>query len=164
MAGIEEALQAAETPKEPARVLEHRQKLPAIIVDIDGTLAEKVTDREPYDWSRVHEDAIVEPIRKLICAYHLMHFQIIYLTGRDEAARHNTETWLNKYKCPPGPLLMAPAGSRAKSEIVKTALYHEFVEGKYDVEFSLEDRDKLVKMWRDLGVRCFQVANSAVGD
>ncbi len=37
----------------------------AIIVDIDGTLAERV-NRSPYDWSKVGEDRVKKPIRDIV--------------------------------------------------------------------------------------------------
>jgi uncharacterized protein YcfJ len=56
---------------------------------------------------------------------------------------------------------MRPAGTNHPDQELKRALYDEHVVGTYDVAFVIDDRDKVVRMWRDLGLTCLQVADGA---
>ena len=157
---MDESLSVVEEPKAPIPMIPKGTLIPAILCDLDGTLALKTSDRSIYDWSRVGEDSVAPHVHKMLKVYfESLHFQIIYLTGRDEEAREKTEEWLNTHKCPPGPLIMRRKGDRRSSETVKAELYAEHVLGKYSVEFVLEDWDKCVGMWRFLGLNCFQVSD-----
>jgi hypothetical protein len=42
-------------------------------------------------------------------------------------------------------------------DIVKKEMYFEYIQPKYNVVCVFDDRDKVVKMWRDLGILCCQV-------
>ncbi|WP_237101991.1 AAA family ATPase [Mycobacteroides abscessus] len=66
----------------------------AIIVDIDGTLAEK-GERSPYDYSRVKEDGIYQDIAFLIdrLTDNTSYYTLI-VSGRDDTCRDETMEWL----------------------------------------------------------------------
>lgn len=73
--------------------------------------------------------------------------------------RRVTEAWLNhngitRYKN----LYMRKNGDKRKDYVVKKELYETHIKETYEVLFVLEDRDQVVKMWRDLGLTCLQVA------
>lgn len=86
-------------------VYEHNKNLrTAIICDIDGTLAH-MTDRSPYDWSRVYQDEVDPIIRKLLDTIKYKYF-IILTSGRDEICREETNKWLRENDVPYGMLLM----------------------------------------------------------
>jgi hypothetical protein len=55
-------------------------------------------------------------------------------------------------------LLMRREKDHRDDTIVKKEMYEDVVEGIHEVLFVLDDRDKVVKMWRGLGLKCFQVA------
>jgi predicted kinase len=134
----------------------------AILCDLDGTLALHVGNRSPYDTAKCGEDVINEPIRGLINLYDDRDIaQIIYMTGRDEEFREITETWLYDKGCPDGSMFMRPKGDKRKDWIVKLELFNQHIRGKFDVEFVLDDRDQVVKMWRSLGLTCLQCADGA---
>lgn len=131
----------------------------AIICDLDGTLAHHEGRRNPYDASKSDEDALDTTIKRLIEVYYrMMHYQIIYVSGRQEKGREPTERFLAKHHCPPGPLWMRATGDTRSDAIVKRELYEAHIEGKYRVEFVLDDRNRVVEMWRGLGLKCLQVA------
>lgn len=45
-----------------------------------------------------------------------------------------------------------------KDAIIKRELYEAHIKGRYDVLMVLDDRDQVVKMWRqELGLPCLQV-------
>lgn len=129
----------------------------AIIVDIDGTLALK-GDRSPFDWMRVGEDKVNEPIKWLVRSFKPT-VAIIVFSGRDSVCRDITEKWLGENGIPYKDLFMRPEGDMRKDSIVKKELYDKYVKGNYEVAFVLDDRNQVVDMWRnELGLTCLQVA------
>lgn len=141
---------------EPA-VYEHNKNLrTAIICDIDGTIAH-MTDRSPYDWSRVYQDEVDPIIRKLLDTIKYKYF-IILTSGRDEICREETNKWLRENDVPYGMLLMRPEGDIRKDSIVKRELFEKYIRPYYNIEFVLDDRNQVVDMWRSLGLKCLQVA------
>lgn len=135
---------------------------PAILCDIDGTLAHMM-GRSPYDWSRVEEDFIDENVREILELYHYnTEVRIILMSGRDEVCRKETIRWLDHHLVSYDELLMRGANDTRKDNVVKMELYNEFIKDRYKVRFILDDRDQVVKMWREeLGLVCFQVAPGA---
>lgn len=134
----------------------------AIIVDIDGTLA-KMSDRSPYDWHRVDED---EPIEAVIIAVHAaaqFNRRVIVMSGRDESCRAITEKWLThclgvSWK----ELHMRPEGDNRKDDLVKYELFNSYVRDRYHVDYVLDDRPQVCRMWRKLGLFVFQCGDPAV--
>ena len=143
----------------PARVHAPSDEPPEIVlVDIDGTVALNVS-RSPYDMTRVGED---EPNPAVIAAVRAMHsagYGVIFCSGRDASARAATEAWLDRHvKVPYLGLHMRAVGDSRKDTIVKREIYEREVEDRYRVVGVFDDRMQVVKMWRDLGLTVFQVA------
>ena len=137
-------------------VYERDETLPkAIICDIDGTLAH-MKDRSPYDWSRVGEDD-VDPIIKNLLKVLKEKYAIILVSGRDECCISETKQWLKDNNIQYDHLLMRRNGDSIPDAIIKMALFESYIRSKYDVEFVLDDRNQVVKMWRSLGLKCLQV-------
>ena len=142
-------------PQRPTQVID--PELPwAVIVDMDGTLA-KMKDRGPFDWSKVGQDDANEPVRQLVLGLPV-RIRIIVLSGRDSVCRKETEAWLaDKIGNTHEMLLMRTEGDMRKDSIVKRELYDQHIKGKYNVSFVIDDRDNVVRMWREeLGLTCFQ--------
>jgi predicted kinase len=134
--------------------------MPAVICDLDGTLSlfKEKGHRGPYDASKCNEDDLNVPVYKCLRAMNGYFVQIIYLSGRFDTYRPQTLEFLSKHSCPLGPLYMRAGGDTRKDAIVKCELFDKHVRGKYNVLFVLDDRDQVVKMWRSIGLTCFQVA------
>lgn len=136
---------------------------PAIIVDIDGTLAH-MTGRSPYDYSRVGEDTVDEVVRELVVRECKAGTIIILCSGRDSSCRQATQLWLRDNGVPWDRLLMRPEGAKDEHGnktpdwIVKADLFDEHVRDRYNVKYVLDDRQQVVDMWRALGLKCLQVA------
>lgn len=138
----------------------------AWIVDIDGTLALR-GDRSPYDWSRVGEDAPNKPVITVARSL-AARSSLIFMSGRMEQCRHPTLMWLHTHVCDhprlPAcftgyPLLMRKDDDNRPDQVVKRELFERHIQGLYEVEGVLDDRDKVVRMWREeLGLTCLQVA------
>ena len=131
----------------------------AVLVDIDGTTA-IITGRSPFDGSRVHQDVPNQPVIDVVRALHTAGQQIVFLSGRTEACRAETEAWLTRHVGVPydGPF-MRPAGDQRKDSIVKVELFDTHVRENYDVTCVLDDRNQVVNAWRALGLTVLQVAD-----
>lgn len=132
----------------------------AILVDIDGTLAHHEGIRGPYDTSRYHLDNFDLTIGQLAEAFVATHGQTCYtiiMSGRDEDYRQVTQDWLNDWAFPHEALLMRPSGDRREDSIVKNELFEQHVAGQFNVDLVLDDRNRVVNMWRAKGLKCLQV-------
>ncbi|QOP66551.1 polynucleotide kinase [Mycobacterium phage MiniMac] len=134
----------------------------AIIVDIDGTLAQ-MTGRSPYDYSQVHTDVVDDHIRFLVNAMFRKGVTVLIVSGRDDECREATEKWLNDNGILYDELHMRPTGAvdnhgnKLPDYLVKSTLFDENIRGKYNVRFVLDDRNQVVDLWRSLGLKCLQV-------
>lgn len=136
------------------------QKNNAIICDLDGTLA-LLGERSPYDASRALEDSLNFPVSNILEVYthqNLYSVDVILISGREDKHRSQTEEWLKKHQIVYKQLFLRPTGDRRPDTVVKKEIYEREIKDKYDVLFVLEDRDKVVRMWRDEGLACLQVA------
>lgn len=144
----------------------------AVIVDVDGTLARNYGHRSFYDYSRVCDDAVRQPIADLLWHFIDQGFIPIIMSGRDDSCRDDTETWLfdklgllaqgqgalGDERDYIGPLMRA-TGDKRDDAIVKLELFNEHVRDHYDVRYVLDDRDRVVRAWRSIGLTCLQVAD-----
>jgi predicted kinase len=130
---------------------------PAIIVDIDGTLAH-MRDRSPYDWSRVSEDIVDENIKRII-NLESSHGLVIILSGRDGSCYNETKQWLLDNNVKFFHLYMREAGDSRPDWIIKNEIFQQEIAGKYFIRYVLDDRDQVVDLWRNkLGLPTYQVA------
>lgn len=142
-------------PKPP--VIEYNKSLPdCIIADIDGTLAHN-TGRGIYEWDRVGEDKKDDQIVDIISRYGEIH--IIIVSGRSDRCRPETEKWLADNGIQYNDLFMRKDGDMRKDVLVKKEIYEAEIMGRYNVKFILDDRNQTVQGWRDLGLKCLQVAD-----
>lgn len=129
--------------------------IPAIIVDVDWTIAEK-WNRNPYDFTKVIEDTPILPIIELVHILSSTH-DIIFASWRSDECRKDTEEWLNRYFDYWYELYMRKEGDKRKDDIVKYEILQE-LQKKYEIKYVVDDRDQVVKMWRDNWLTCLQVA------
>jgi predicted kinase len=128
----------------------------AIICDLDGTLA-LMNGRNPYDAEKCESDLVNEPIADII---ERTGHSILLVSGRSEVHRPQTEAWLEKHHIRYMALFMRPEGDMRKDAIVKRELYENYILGQYNINYILDDREQMVRMWRDeLGLTCLQVAD-----
>jgi len=140
----------------------------AIIVDVDGTIATHYDKfgnqlREHHDYSQVVHDLPVWPIINLVKMYYEQDFAVLITTGRMDrpgtpSVREDTEYWLDFHKVPYDKLIMRRNRDFGPDNEAKKELYFKHIKDKYDVELVFDDRDRVVKMWRELGLRVLQVA------
>ena len=138
----------------------------AIIVDVDGTVAE-MHDRGPYDWDLVGQDLprkfVIEIIRAKWNPVASAPAEIIFISGRDSICRKETEAWLAKHVgVGHTTLFMRPAGDTRRDSIVKREIYEREIKGKYNVVGIFDDRPQVIReCWQELGFgdRIFNVGS-----
>jgi predicted kinase len=131
----------------------------AVLVDIDGTVALHGGVRGPYDTSRYHLDAPNTPVVDLIREEAAWR-TVVFCSGRSEEFRDVTEAWIEKHvlhREVGWQLFMRPAGDTRNDAIVKLELFDQYIRDKWNVVRVYDDRDRVVKMWRELGLTVFQV-------
>lgn len=152
-------LSAPQAPA-PARVEFDEHLMPAIICDLDGTLALNNGHRSHYDASTCDQDDLCRPVKKLLEIYYrFMGYQILYVSGREDKYRPQTNSFMLTHHCPPGPLMMRPTGDFRKDYIVKQEIFDREIRGKYNVELVVDDRPSVIQMWRSLGLYTLAVGS-----
>lgn len=146
----------------------HLEGLPhTILVDIDGTVAQ-MNNRKPYDWDRVGEDLPRKHIINLVTSYRFPDYDtpsrsVIFLSGRDAVCQKATRQWLidnigdwteDCY------LFMRSEGDMRKDTIVKKELFDKYIKGRYNVDYVVDDRPSVIRMWQyELGLETICVSN-----
>lgn len=127
----------------------------AIIVDLDGTLALFEGMRKWHEFEKVGVDKVRKSVQLIIDHYNDRRGSVIIVTGRPESCRSQTEKWLVDNGIFYTEMYMSTDDSHDTD--TKSKIYEKYIQPVYDVEFVIEDRNSVVKMWRDLGLDCFQI-------
>lgn len=136
----------------------------AIIVDVDGTLALRGDHpgvRDWFDYTRVREDQVNWPVAEIVQREALHGLHVVVMSGREDSCREMTLEWLRVAAgVSPLRLCMRSTGDYRPDSVVKWELYDREVRPlKLEVQYVLDDRDSVVRMWREqLGMTCLQVA------
>lgn len=132
--------------------------LPAYIFDLDGTLCLMNGKRSPYDYTKVYDDDVNVDVASIFWVLSDIA-KMIFMSGRDEECREDTERWIrNKLGVSPRPLYMRAHGDTRADTIVKSELLDKHVVGQYDIKGVFDDRRQVVDMWRERGLTVFHVA------
>lgn len=137
---------------------------PAIIIDIDGTIALRKTTpgtRGPYDWARVGEDIPNLPVLAVLAGLRQgwPPTAFILVSGRDEICGPETKDWLAKYAVPYDELHMRPRRDNRPDIELKDELYRTHIKPYHSVIAVFDDRQAVVDMWRyEHGLTVLQVA------
>ena len=127
----------------------------AVIFDIDGTLA-KMHGRSPYEWNKVGEDSLNQPVYELYQFYKANNYKIVIFTARDGICEDLTKEWLKSNQIEWDYFEIRPAGNIEKDALIKRQMLDKIISKCY-VSAIFDDRDQVVKMWRSFGLNCFQV-------
>ncbi|MCY3487133.1 MAG: hypothetical protein OXH34_01725 [Bacteroidetes bacterium] len=158
-----------------------------IVFDLDGTLADirhrlHFIENQPKDWdaffAACDKDDLIPVTAQIFEA--LLHMQdnaIEIWTGRsagkDGEIREMTIEWLENYVCHPYgcvgdektffdefeiTLRMRSHEDYRQDPELKREWLNQARASGHEVHLVFEDRDRVVKMWRDEGVQCCQVA------
>lgn len=130
---------------------------PAVVCDLDGTLCD-LAGRNPYDPSTCDKDLPVRVVLEALEGFYAQGKAILFVSGREEIYRPQTLTFLNRYVKFPYELYMRPGGDMRPDPVIKREIYDQFIANKYRVDVVLDDRPRVVRMWRyDLGLKVFQL-------
>ena len=166
----------------------HNFKKNKVIFDLDGTLAliDKRRDvstksNGKLDWDKFFDPSNIKldvpnpPVVKTAQMFHDNGFKIVIFSGRNDRSFHATISWLKSHDVPHDLLVMRPDKFKDKSwpiadgnpatsdmrfmpdDILKKKMLDTFVDIN-DVFLVVDDRNKVVDMWRGLGLNVFQVA------
>lgn len=143
----------------------------AIIFDIDGTLADCSARPVHMEGKKNYLDKLYAgisedlPIDATVMVLQLLieklSYRILFVSGRPERYRDQTVLWMkNNLKISPWDefLFMRPNGDFSSDNELKKRIYLSEIEPKYKVELVFDDCNKVVEMWRSLGLTCWQVA------
>jgi len=140
-----------------------RKKTRALIVDLDGTLAIFEGVRNGLDFSDVTKDKVNEVVKEVLIMYkkYDKKRKIIVISGRpnNKNVYQQSLFWLKKNKIPFDELFLVDREGLPDAEN-KKFFYQTKIKDKYQIDFVLEDRNSVVKMWREIGLVCFQVAET----
>lgn len=139
-----------------------------IIVDIDGTLADCAhrlghIQKRPKDWdaffAAAPQDRPIGPVVELVKAMDRAGHKIIFCSGRPGEYLEPTSQWLHKvFGWWPYLLFMRQLGDRRDDQIVKRELLANIRAAGFDPVLAIDDRSRVVKMWREEGLICAQIA------
>ena len=159
-----------------------------VIFDLDGTLANIDLRRKlatksngKLDWDIFFRPGNIQldkpnlPVVKCAQMFKEQGYEIVIFSGRNDRSYHNTKWWLDKHVIPYDLLVLRPDKFQKESwpiadgnpattkmrfmpdEILKKEMLDTFVD-RNDVLMTVDDRQKVVDMWRAEGLTCFQVA------
>lgn len=145
--------------------VEPTRSVPEIyLVDIDGTIAKKRQgpgERDWHDYKRVGEDLPNPRVIELVQTLHYFgRARIVFMSGRKEHCREQTLPWLGEYLgewTEASPLFMREDDDNRSDDVVKHELFHRHINGEYSVRAVFDDRDRVVAMWRAIGLTVAQV-------
>lgn len=150
---------------------------PLYIFDIDGTLADGShrvhhIETSPKDWdtyfSLCGDDKPIQPVIKTMHDLYLAGAEIRWFSGRSDMVRQQTIAWLvqhtvfEHHEIDEVRLRMRPVGDHCDDPILKRRFLDEMHPAdRARLVAVFDDRDRVVQMWREAGVRCYQVAPGA---
>lgn len=139
-----------------------------VVFDIDGTLAniehrvhfirDKRRKRYREFFAASVDDKVIEPVRAILHAIHLQHrSKIILVSGRSDEVAEETIEWLRTNGIYFDLLYLRRAGNHTPDDELKRQWLHDFPE-REKIWLVIDDRNRVVNMWRSEGLTCFQVA------
>lgn len=145
-----------------------------VIFDLDGTLA-LIDDRRAIstkdngnmDWDKFFDPVNIQldkpnwPVILMAQTLKKAGHSVVIFSGRSKATKDATRTWLNNHKIPFDVLKMRPTDGGLKwmkDDLLKKKWLTDLFPDVNSILCVFDDRDKVVKMWRDNGITCFQVA------
>lgn len=128
-----------------------------VILDVDGTVA-KVNGRGFFDWDKVSTDLPHQHVIDIVKGIQDDTY-IVCMSGRDEVCRQDTEAWLLQHGIYFDELHMRKQGDMRKDTVVKEELFWEHVADNWNVQFAVDDRPSVLRLWVELGIPIIAVGN-----
>lgn len=136
-----------------------------VIFDIDGTICNTEhrthwVRSKPRNWpafaAAIPDDP---PYWDMIWLLKLINrtTPVFLCSGREETSRQDTVTWMEKHEVPYHMLFMRKTKDYRDDCIVKREMLDTIRHMGYEPKMVFDDRNKVVNMWRENGLRCLQV-------
>jgi len=138
-----------------------------VVFDLDGTIALidhrlHYIKRDDPDWEAFHmacvddvpNEAVITALQAMAQSGHV----IMIMTGRSEIAMNLTQDWLEDNNALYDNLIMRSHDDFFTPDHILKKQWIEARQIKDQIVCAYDDRDKVVSMWRNEGIPCFQVA------
>jgi hypothetical protein len=146
-------------------------KTMTVIFDLDGTLALIDKRRElaviestgKINWEiffnpdNIQLDEPNIPVIKTFQAMKQVGFRVGIFSGRDSISEKETKEWLAENGINWDFIRMRPQGDFTPDDILKKQWLDDEINQGHSILCVFDDRDKVVKMWRENRIACFQV-------
>ena len=142
-----------------------------VIFDLDGTLAlidkrrsKALQKNGKLDWEvffspeNIQLDEPNIPVIKTFQAMKQAGFEVGIFSGRDSISHKETVEWLMENGIQFDFFKMRPQGDCTPDDVLKKEWLDVIISDGKEILCVFDDRDKVVKMWRENGISCFQVA------
>ena len=132
---------------------------PLAVVDLDGVLADvrhrlHHLDSRPKDWDAFFAAAADDPVlpqgRAVVDRLVAQGQEVVWLTGRPERCRDDTEQWLRVNGLPEGRLHMRGDGDRRPARMTKLSVVRRLAADR-TVSVVVDDDDMVVEALRQAG-------------
>ena len=130
----------------------------AIIVDIDGTIADHDGIRGHYEYEKVSLDKPHRDIIDVVNSYYDMGIVVIVVSGRNESCLEDSVQWLEDNGVKYHEIYFRATEDRRPDWKIKDQIIRENIQYRYHVLFCLDDRNQVVEHNRAMGYRVLQVA------
>lgn len=151
--------------------VEYTPGLPeAYLVDIDGTVAHGYFEepsknhkngrrRKAFEWDRVGEDDPALNVIQTVNSLRNAGEKIIFMSARKDICFEETYAWIvDHFGWEPEHLYMRRTNDDRPDNITKSEMFDKNIRGKFNIIACFDDRDKVVKQYREMGLTVYQVA------
>jgi hypothetical protein len=151
----------------------NNRKKNVVLFDLDGTLAlidkrREISTKEngKINWNLFHDPKNIKydipnaPVVEMAQIFAESGLLIVIFSGRSDITELTTKSWLSRNRIPFHSLTMRPHKTRnfVPDEILKKEMLNDAPFDLDDILMVVDDRQKVVDMWRGLGLTCLQVA------
>jgi hypothetical protein len=131
-----------------------------IVIDVDGTLADN-SWRDPFDYGKGDEDPTIKPVRDLAVTLIDAGYVPVFVSGRPDSFSQLTRQWLKRaFGWPEHAMVelhMRMAGDMRPDDVVKAELFEAHLKDRR-IAYVIDDRERVVNMWRSKGLTVLDVA------
>lgn len=138
-----------------------------VIFDLDGTICDcehrrhHVTGNDK-NWTAFNntmgDDAPSQNIIRLAVELSAKN-KIVMCTGREDVFLRVTELWLTLHGVPFDAIYMRPKADYRDDPVIKRDLLAHILADGYKPWLVVDDRSRVVAMWREMGLTCLQCAD-----
>jgi hypothetical protein len=137
----------------------------AVVVDVDGVLADAQGRQHLLDWERrdwdaffdaCGDDPVLDEVRTLLALLDET-LAVLLVTARPQRVRELTRSWLERHDLRWDLLVMRPNREYAPAVVFKRDVVDELRDQGFELELALEDDPKNRAMYLEAGVPCLYV-------